>query len=270
MTLSSGRNEYLDALKGVGIILMVIGHVQSPIRDFIFSFHMPLFFFISGYLFKDRDSTDILKRNWKKVLIPYLLTCIAIWLFMALLHKYTWGLSIFLANGSESVWGFEGYSVGPLWFLVCYSVSLLLFHYLLKIRSVDLQLCSLIGFWVLAYLIKQQFGLQPLGLLNAIPACFCLWMGYITRSENARRYLLSPYSISIGLCIWILCLWRGSVSMASFVYKLWFLQIVGAYYATWLIYKAIITIKKLSGGVFIRYWKGQFALIVCTFGRLYV
>ena len=56
------RLEWIDLAKGIGIILMIIGHmpsIPSAVHNWIFSFHMPLFFFLSGYMFKK-----------KKVIIP--------------------------------------------------------------------------------------------------------------------------------------------------------------------------------------------------------
>lgn len=70
------RLEYVDLLKGFAIFLMVMGHflswqwggasVSAPhsnnvtiVRDFIYSFHMPLFFFLSGYVF------NMSMKSWK-------------------------------------------------------------------------------------------------------------------------------------------------------------------------------------------------------------
>lgn len=63
----SKRNSYLDIAKSLGIILVVIGHCiqygsgslyfekelyfYNILFKFIYSFHMPLFMLISGYLF---------------------------------------------------------------------------------------------------------------------------------------------------------------------------------------------------------------------------
>ena len=50
----SKRIEYLDIAKGVGILLVVLGHndfevISLFVQRLIYSFHMPLFFFLSGY-----------------------------------------------------------------------------------------------------------------------------------------------------------------------------------------------------------------------------
>lgn len=39
------KNNYISIAKGIGIILMVAGHCRFPyLLDFIYMFHMPLFF----------------------------------------------------------------------------------------------------------------------------------------------------------------------------------------------------------------------------------
>ena len=53
------RIVYIDALRGFAILLVIVGHliqfnyssgIENPIFNIIYSFHMPLFFFISGYV----------------------------------------------------------------------------------------------------------------------------------------------------------------------------------------------------------------------------
>lgn len=48
------RDNVIDAFRGIGILLVVLGHIigdtQVPLNKLILSFHMPLFFFCSGML----------------------------------------------------------------------------------------------------------------------------------------------------------------------------------------------------------------------------
>ena len=72
--MKSNRNVAIDVTKGIGILLVIIGHVYAPniIKYVICSFHMPLFFIISGYFFNQaRTLSQIIYRNLKKLLIPY-------------------------------------------------------------------------------------------------------------------------------------------------------------------------------------------------------
>ena len=239
--MASLRNANLDALRGLAIILMIIGHVQTPFRDFIFSFHMPLFFFISGYLYKEKTLNEVLERNFKKVILPYLVTCMAIWFcWIVTKGRWDWGLSIILANGSMPVYNFTGYAVGPLWFLMCYFVSIVGFKYLLSVRNYILRLVIVLLLWGAAYLYNKHFGLLPLSLLNAIPAVFCMLFGYALKSDDSKKILVSPIALSCGFIIWICCVIYGNVSMASFIYKLGPLQIIGAFYATYFLYTIIV------------------------------
>lgn len=76
------RNSSIDALKAFAIFLVVLGHIiQYSILDFdanyvfklIYSFHMPLFIFISGYLAYRKDvlAKNYIKRRFLTLLIPY-------------------------------------------------------------------------------------------------------------------------------------------------------------------------------------------------------
>ena len=56
------RNNYISIAKAIGIILMVAGHSGCPalINNFLYLFHMPLFFVCSGYFYQDiRDITKL-------------------------------------------------------------------------------------------------------------------------------------------------------------------------------------------------------------------
>lgn len=78
------RVKWIDFAKGMGIFLMIMGHMPSlPVlfREWIFSFHMPLFFFLSGYVFKHQDIFVKFKKTIHQILYPYLgysIVCIII------------------------------------------------------------------------------------------------------------------------------------------------------------------------------------------------
>ena len=51
------RIEYIDIAKGMGIILMIMGHIGygELFHRFIHAFHMPLFYFCAGLLYKEKS-----------------------------------------------------------------------------------------------------------------------------------------------------------------------------------------------------------------------
>lgn len=50
--MTKQRDAVLDAMRGIGIVLMVAGHSGFAGTDFIYLFHMALFFMLSGYFFR--------------------------------------------------------------------------------------------------------------------------------------------------------------------------------------------------------------------------
>ena len=52
------RVQYMDVFRGIGIILMIMGHIWFGTYFDIFkaAFHMPMFFFISGFFFQHKIS----------------------------------------------------------------------------------------------------------------------------------------------------------------------------------------------------------------------
>lgn len=79
---NSGRQRdlRLDILKGIGIILMVMGHANAPGRSFIYLFHMAVFFIASGWLYREdaaKSGAGIWRFVWRRILslyVPYVLT----------------------------------------------------------------------------------------------------------------------------------------------------------------------------------------------------
>ncbi|MDZ8259419.1 acyltransferase family protein [Nostoc sp. ChiQUE01b] len=70
--MSQRRIEWIDCWKGLAIITVVVGHIVNPESKYIFWFHMPLFFFISGYLYsKKTDYSAFFKKKCFHLLIPY-------------------------------------------------------------------------------------------------------------------------------------------------------------------------------------------------------
>ena len=68
------RIQYWDIAKGIAIILMVLGHISTQpliLRDFIFSFHMPLFFVANAFFIKKYDIEKTFYKSVKSLLVPY-------------------------------------------------------------------------------------------------------------------------------------------------------------------------------------------------------
>lgn len=108
------RLEYIDIMRGIAILLVVFEHciasLNEPLARFILSFHMPLFFFISGFCMKPIGGGNWYIKKAKAILIPQItlgvVSIISILLFDVLLKK---SISISEVNYLHSFGG---------WFLI--------------------------------------------------------------------------------------------------------------------------------------------------------
>ena len=72
------RIQWLDNLRAIAIFFVVLGHtvgLPDTAQKLIFSFHMPIFFWISGLFAKEDIRAETLKgfilKRWRQRLIPY-------------------------------------------------------------------------------------------------------------------------------------------------------------------------------------------------------
>lgn len=83
------RNRYIDTIKAVGIFLVILGHHQTIFTQYIFSFHMPLFFFLSGIFHKNYGSYKIFfEKKVKSLIIPYFFFAITLFLFWLIIGRH--------------------------------------------------------------------------------------------------------------------------------------------------------------------------------------
>ena len=71
------RDSAMSICKGLAIILMVVGHAEAPelVTNFIYTFHMPVFFIAAGYFFSRRHAADpwgFIGKRFKGLYVPFL------------------------------------------------------------------------------------------------------------------------------------------------------------------------------------------------------
>lgn len=100
----AGRLDYIDMARGLGMLSIIIGHMgSSVVSDIVFTYHVPLFFLISGFFYKDKIET--VKKYVCRLLKPYFIT----WILLIVLCTIKAGVKA-IAN-SEEVGGVITYSI---------------------------------------------------------------------------------------------------------------------------------------------------------------
>ncbi len=161
--MTDGNNRklfWIDSAKGIGVILVVLGHFlyQSNLpmlNRAIYSFHMPLFFILSGYLQKRAIPHGYVLNKVKRLLVPF--TCFSVV-----------GIPIFgygiIANGGnlidvlvDALYIRGRITNNPLWFLiVLFEVFVINFIFRLSEKQIWYQAifsgcCFIIGYYIFNY-----------------------------------------------------------------------------------------------------------------------
>lgn len=174
------RKKEIDLARGIGILLVVLGHsnISSITHKFIYSFHMPLFFMISGYLYdeeKYKDNTlNFVKKKFNSYIVPYFYLCfINLFLVSIELIKnnnlkkifkhligiiYSRGTTEWLPNCS------------PLWFLTCIFCTEIIFYLINKKNNkwIYLLFCMVLGYLIYLNLTIKLFWNIDTALISIV------------------------------------------------------------------------------------------------------
>jgi fucose 4-O-acetylase-like acetyltransferase len=118
----SKRIEYLDIARGIGILLVVLGHndfeaISVFVHQVIYSFHIPLFFFLSGYFINTSiPFFDFFKKRFSSLLKPYFFIIFLIYFTSVSFEKM--GFNTAITRIVKSLYG-TGHYIDwvQLWFL---------------------------------------------------------------------------------------------------------------------------------------------------------
>ena len=104
--MNKGRNITIDIMKGITILLVILGHFDSitDITHWIFSFHMPLFFVIAGYYHKPQFNYNTIKKDINRLVIPYVFTMgiLLVYSFsINILYRYTPDIFLLTLGGGQ-------------------------------------------------------------------------------------------------------------------------------------------------------------------------
>ena len=237
------RVHYIDIAKGIAMILVILGHtkklVSANVVWWLYTFHMPLFFILSGMVFnpdKYKNFKEMFKAKFKSLIIPYVCLCLIAWFWTMIVNKPTNFLNY------KTVEKFIGIFVGQrgstyyfsMWFITAIFLSeIILYIWARMIKNKKIFFASgfavsailgvsiikniqngfywsadlvpiaisfiIIGYCLKIYKQKLEFSKCKNFLIMIVMLAINIVVGYINFKENGRADL---YELNIGNPIW--------------------------------------------------------------------
>ena len=239
------RNNTFDVMKGIAILAMIVGHSPIPklLESFIFVWHMPLFFLVSGYFFKPKPNSEYIRKNARQLILPYLLTS-SIMILLTGVKQFAAGkgdtitmvIAALLGNGTINNPTFSEYSIGAIWFLLAMFWCRIVFNILCN-KIEDLRLLG--GIVLIASVIATYIGSMlyvPTDILEGIEALLFFYIGYMARINNLLETKIEGWGIAVIALLTGLSIYSGSMSMVRCYYGYWPINYLAAIGVTALIY----------------------------------
>ncbi len=268
------RIEYIDAAKGLCILLVVAMHLGVPeIFPGAYNMMVPCFFFLSGFFYSTKGGFNyIIRKRAKTLLIPFL--------FWYLLSYTIFYIGKFIypnissmtdATGILDCFTQKGYFNGPLWFLPClFFINLIAYPILRYINNLLTRLFLVFLVGALGFLLYVYETPLPLAIDTALTATPFFILGHLAKRWALFERIKAPYSIFVSIilyCIYIIHPY--GVWMAGNKYQ--GLDFIGLYTIIGSLSLSIIILLKeltfLGGGL--SYFGRNSLVILCTHHLLY-
>ncbi len=209
------RERWIDVAKGICILLMILGHIGvAQINQWFYSFHMIVFFLLSGYTLKKREiDQKYITNKFIRLMIPYFWTCFFI-IMMDCINSIVWKndtsietitkiiakdlLRGFFASGSVTTFGQiqVGTRIGAIWFLPAMFFAIIIAQYIITyIKNEKKQVLIVLSVVIIAILTRDFLWL-PFSIQSGMFATMFIFVGYNLKSKNIlERFKARDYSI---------------------------------------------------------------------------
>ena len=257
--------KWIDVTKGIGILLVILGHnnFSQSFLSVIHTFNMPLFFFISGYLFHyskyKQNPNGFISQKFKRLVVPYFITNIIILCTFTMLSFF----KLYSFNGNSPIKSLIGILYGngaplnpptiftnildiPSWFLLslfCASLILYIIVYSHEKHGLPLSIFLSLLFILFGYKISR-YMLLPWSFDIACVSMIFMFSGYLIHYYKTiwphNNFKSIFYNFIFVLLLFIVISINGSVDMNTRMYSNLFFFGIGGLLGT----KVIIEFAK--------------------------
>ena len=243
-SIPQGRIEWIDIAKAIAIVSVMIGHTVkygSSTLNVICSFHMPIFFLLSGYTYHIANSCEIfcnhLKKGFKHLLLPgiivFFISSIYAWLIGNVQNVDSFWQTI--KRMCDALWWASGIGVhghmgiGPIWFLFS------LFWAKVLMDIINLMFPGKYTGYIYGFigLIGMALGTKgkwlPQNLDVTFVAIFFIYIGMLWKEHHQfiEKYMHAFFLAAVS--IWIICLcYNNYIEMSGRHYPLLIISMIEA------------------------------------------
>ena len=188
------RIQFIDIAKGIAIICIILGHLGNAlINRVVFTFHVPIFFFITGFFISERRTTSsFIKQKAKTLLLPYYITCFVIIVIGTLIGVYygngkdslfNWIYASLYAAGDNYSEPFYIKGIGAIWFLWATFWGSIFLRITLK-YNIYLRLSCILLLFLVGYA-SARFIWLPLSIQAGACATLFMYIGFLTQKSKS-------------------------------------------------------------------------------------
>ncbi len=248
---SQSRLGYMDIAKGIAILAVIVGHVNTPgiTARVIYSFHLPLFFLVSGFFVKEYEVEKNFIKSCKGLLLPYGIG-VLLEMMAAILQPISFGDKVWavrqlffdmlggMCKSSPKFPWFDG--TWELWFLPCLFVARNLFVVLMnltdKIKYKWIVRTALFLFLASIGHMMSVNSYYPWGLEIAFVTLPFLYCGNVLRKLDAFSWKYRYWIALPCLILWGILLWQHFyLELAMHYYPHFYLEIFEAVAASFFV-----------------------------------
>lgn len=217
--------KVIDVAKGVAILLVIWGHAMIPTRPYIiYSFHMPLYFAISGFLFSHRSSLKgFVKAKFDRIVIPFyffsfLSLCVHICKNVGIGN-----LDFDVCKNVGKIVAGQPISLNlSLWFLPClFSVSMiykLLDSYFERKSIINgiIFFLSVVGY-IMSFFVPPF--VIPFKLDISFSAIVFFHIGFVCKKKKMMNHHPNIIIVSIFVVLWLVTAWLNKLALSRNGFK---------------------------------------------------
>lgn len=217
------RVKWIDMARGFAMLLIIVGHcagISETVKHIIFSFHVPLFFILSGYVYRHKEKSIL--KDFKQLIVPYIISIFIIIIINIYANRsISWDYIIQTLKSAIYAYGSdygEIKLIGGLWFLPTIFVARRFMNLAFSIDMKEHYRAVVFLFFTFLGVQISRYVWVPLNIDVALIASGFMYVGYLLKIFRININL----DILLGcFLIWIGAVKTGVLEMSTRVYDPW-------------------------------------------------